>query len=206
MITIWGRLNSINVQKVIWTADETGVPYQRIDAGMAFGINATPEYRAMNPNGLIPVMKDGDFVLWESNTICRYLADSYAPGMLYPAAPKARAVVDQWLDWMVTELNPAFNLAFHHLVRFKPEDRDPAIIETSRAKTETKLAVLEQRLTVSPYVAGDMFTLADIIVGLGAHRWRRMPVAHAPNPAIDAWHARISTRPAAAQAISVPLT
>jgi glutathione S-transferase len=206
MITIWGRLNSINVQKVIWTADETGVQYQRIDAGMAFGINSTPEYRAMNPNGLIPVMKDDDFVLWESNAISRYLADSYAPGKLYPAAPETRAVVDQWLDWMVTELNPAFNLAFHHLVRFKPEDRDPAIVEVSRVKTEAKLAVLEQRLQASPYVAGDTFTLADIIVGLGAHRWRKMPIAHAPNPAIDAWYATITARPAAQQVLSVPLT
>ncbi len=206
MITIWGRLNSINVQKVIWTADETGVAYQRIDAGMAFGINSTPEYRAMNPYGLSPVMKDGDFVLWESNAICRYLADTYASGKLYPSDTKARALADQWMDWMVNELNSAINLAFHHLVRFKPEDRDEAIIEASRAKTEVKLAVLEQTLKTTPYVAGDTFTLADIIVGLSVNRWRRLPLAQMPNPAIDDWYARISARPAAKHALAVPLT
>jgi glutathione S-transferase len=206
MITIWGRMNSSNVQKVIWTADEAGVPYQRIDAGMAFGINSTPEYRAMNPNGLIPVMKDGDFVLWESNAISRYLADTYAPGRLNPTAIKARAVVDQWMDWTVTEFNPAINMAFHHLVRFKPEDRDPAIIEASRSKTEQKLALLEQRLQVSAHVAGEDFTIADVIAGVFVNRWRKLPLTRVTNPAIDAWFETISARPAAKQVLSVPLT
>jgi glutathione S-transferase len=206
MITIWGRTNSINVQKVIWTADEIGVPYQRIDAGMAFGINSTPEYRAMNPNGMIPVMKDGDFVLLESNAICRYLVDAHAPGALYPSAPQLRAVVDQWMDWAVTELVPAIGPTFHNLVRFAADKRDPAVIEAGRTKTELKLVVLESRLATTPYVAGDAFTLADLIIGLGVNRWHKMPISRQPTPAIDSWFAKLATRPGAQQALAVMLT
>jgi glutathione S-transferase len=206
MLTIWGRLNSINVQKVIWAADEAGIAYERIDAGAAFGINTTPEYRAMNPNGLVPVMRDGGFVLWESNAISRYLASKYAPGVLYPADAEQRAICDQWMDWMATELNPAFGPAFMQLIRTPQDKRDPAIVEAGRIKTEDKLNVLEARLAQSPYLTGDTFTIADIIVGLGLNRWLKLPLERQSHPAIEQWFARLSPRAGAKQVMAVPLT
>jgi len=204
-LTIWGRMNSINVQKVVWAAEEMELGYERHDAGMAFGIVNTPEYRAMNPNGLVPVIDDGGFVLWESNTIVRYLASAHGTDTLWPEDPVERADGERWMDWQATSFYPAYAPAFMGLVRTAPDKRDMAAIEASRAKAETLLAVLDAHLAGRDYL-GARFGVAELALGPTVHRWLNMPVARLPRPHVEVWHRRILSRPSAACFSALPVT
>ncbi|MEX5343197.1 glutathione S-transferase family protein [Pseudomonas sp. I2] len=195
MLKILGKASSINVRKVLWTCDELGLPYQREDWGSGFQPTDAPQFLALNPNATVPVIVDGDFVLWESNSILRYLANQHAGEHLYPATPRARASVDQWLDWQATDLNDAWRYAFMALVRQSPAHRDPSLLEASCAQWMAKMQLLERRLQdTAAYVAGGDFSLADVVIGLSLNRWRRTPLAHPPLPALDAYHARLCQR------------
>src|SRR3712207_2889948 len=134
MLKLWGRLNSVNVQKVVWALDEIGMAYERIDAGTPFGVNDTPDFLRMNPNGLVPVIDEGSFVLWESNAIVRYLAARYAGGLLWPEDLRVRADADRWMDWQATTFLPAVSPAFMNLVRTPEAKRDANAVEASREK------------------------------------------------------------------------
>jgi glutathione S-transferase len=206
MLTIWGRMNSINVQKAVWAAEDLGLAYTRHDAGMAFGLVNTPEYRAMNPNGLVPVIDDGGFILWESNTIVRYLAARYGAGTIWPGDPVMRADSDKWMDWQTTVFYPAYADAFRHLVRTPPEKRDAAVIEASRARTEEKMAMLDAHLASRAYLGGENFGIGDLALGPTLHRWLNMPIAREPRPHVEAWHRRITARPSAACFRDLPIT
>ena len=205
MLRIWGRISSVNVQKVVWCCDELGIPYERIDAGGAFGVNDTPEYLAKNPNGLVPVIDDDGFVLYESNAIVRYLCAKH-PGPLWPAEPRARADVDRWMEWQSTGYTPAMTQVFWQLVRTPAEKRDAAVIEASRVKSEKHCAVLDAHLRERNYVAGDSFSAADIVIGCAAHRWLHLPLAREPRPDLERWYATLKSRPASRQVTSLALT
>ncbi|MBL8519967.1 MAG: glutathione S-transferase N-terminal domain-containing protein [Betaproteobacteria bacterium] len=194
MLKIWGRLNSVNVQKVVWCADELGLAYARIDAGREHGVVGTPEYRAMNPNGLIPVIEDDGFVLWESNAIVRYLAAKHGLGTLCPADPAARADADRWMDWQATALNPAIGRAFVQLVRTAPADRNAAEVEAGRVAAEQKLALLDAHLATRDYLGGAAFTMADIPAGCSVDRWSKLPIERTPRPNVERWLARLRSR------------
>ncbi len=206
MLTLWGRTNSINVQKVIWTLGELDLDYARIDAGMAFGVVDTPEYSSRNPNRLVPTLDDDGYVLWESNTIVRYLAARYGAGRLYPEDLKARFIAEQWMDWQATNLYPALIPAFLGLVRQAPQFSAPATIEAARTKTEGFLAVLDAHLGANAFVAGEAFTMADIPAGASAWRWAAMPIAHEPRPNIARWLESLRGRPGFAGNIDLPLS
>jgi glutathione S-transferase len=206
MLKIWGRLNSINVQKVVWCADETGAPYERIEAGREFGIVNTPEYLAKNPNGLVPMIEDDGLVLWESNAVVRYLSARYAEGTLSPKELKARANTDRWMDWQATTFNPPIGQVFTQLIRTPEAQRDMAAVETNRQTAEKRLAMLDAHLAKQDYVAGDGFTMADIPLGLSVHRWLRLPVQREPRPNVERWYARLKDRKGAQQTLAVPLT
>ena len=205
VLRIWGRISSVNVQKVVWTADELGLAYERIEAGGAFGVVATPEYRRMNPNGLVPVIEDDGFVLWESNAIVRYLAAKHAPGTLWPDDLKRRADIDRWMDWQATTFTPAMRDAFWQLLRLAPEKRDAAVIESSRASSEKAADVLEAHLEGRAFVAADAFSPADIVLGCAAHRWLNLPLAREPRPQMQRWYESLKSRPGAARALSTPV-
>ncbi|HEY8567509.1 MAG TPA: glutathione S-transferase family protein [Beijerinckiaceae bacterium] len=205
MLTLWGRLNSINVQKAVFALEEIGTPYQRIDAGRGFGVNDTPEYGAMNPNRLVPVLKDGDFVLWESHAIVRYLAAKHPASGLMPEDLQVRADADRWMDWMHTAFNPAFGVAFHGLVRSPGSQRQEAI-QDSLSKSEEMAAILDAHLADRAYVAGEAFSMGDIPVACGAHRWFNLPTEKAPRPHMQRWYDEIMTRPAARRVLTLPIT
>ena len=205
MLRLWGRLSSINVQKVVWMADELGLAYERIEAGGAFGVVSTPEYRRLNPNGLVPVIEDDGFVLWESNAIVRYLAAKHAAGTLWPRDLQRRADIDRWMDWQATTFTPAMRDAFLQLVRVAPDKRDDALVESSRAASEKAAARLEAHLEARAYVAGDAFSPADIVLGCAAHRWLQLPLAREPRPQMQRWYAGLRARPGAAQVLATPL-
>jgi glutathione S-transferase len=196
MLTIWGRKNSINVQKVLWACDELGLDFERIDAGMAFGVNNTPEYKAMNPNGLVPVMKDEGFVLWESHAIVRYLARKQGLDALCPSLPEVAADADRWMDWFATTMWINLRPVFWGLVRTAPEKRDLAGIAKSTEALSANFELLNAHLSHRKYVAGEHFTMGDIPVGVGAFRWYNMDIDRSSLPYLDAWYKRICERPA----------
>ncbi|MBK6982151.1 MAG: glutathione S-transferase [Betaproteobacteria bacterium] len=206
MLRLWGRISSVNVQKVAWLVDELGIDCERIEAGGAFGVVATPEYRRMNPNGLVPVIEDDGFVLWESNAIVRYLAAKHAAGTLWPDDLRLRADVDRWMDWQATTFTPAMRDAFLQLVRTPPEARNTARVEASREAGEKAAAVLDSHLAGRGFVAGEAFSPADIVVGCAAHRWLNLPLAREARPQVERWYAGLRSRPGAARVLSTPVT
>lgn len=205
MLKIWGRLSSVNVQKVMWTVRELALPHERIEAGGQFGVVDTPGFRRMNPNGQVPVIDDGGFVLWESNAIVRYLSSRYGEGTLWPADPRARADTDRWMDWQTSEWQPAMLQAFLGLVRTPEENRDHAAIAASAAKANAKALVLEQTLQGREFVGGSQITMGDIVVGCAAHRWLGIPMERPATPALSAWYRRLMMRPAVQGILTLPL-
>ena len=209
VLRLWGRLSSINVRKVVWTAQELDLPVQRTDAGGQFGLVCEPAFLRLNPNGLVPVMEDegsdGNVVLWESNTIVRYLCAKHAPGRLYPEALPARFVAEQWMDWQQTTLNPAGRGAFMQWVRTPPEQRQPEHIRQSVAATEPLLALLNAHLERQPFVAGEHFTMADIPLGCEVHRWFGLPQERPSWPHLERWFTAVQTRTGALGLLDQPL-
>ena len=203
MLKIWGRISSINVRKVVWCAQELGLAFERIDAGRDFGIVQTPEYRALNPNSLVPTIEDeldGErVVLWESNVVVRYLCARHAAGTLYPEPLAARFDAERWMDWQQTTLNPAGREAFVQWVRTQPERRDAAAVARSVAATERLLAQLDAHLATRTHMAGDAFTIADLPIGCEVHRWFGLPAAEYRRPRwpnVERYFAMLRARPA----------
>jgi glutathione S-transferase len=207
VLRIWGRISSINVQKVVWCCDEIGLAYERLDAGGSFGRTKTPEYLAMNPNSLVPVIQDDDgLVLYESNAIVRYLAARDSPGKLWPRELAKSADVDRWMEWQSTSFTPAMRDAFWQLIRTPESERNHAAVEKSRSECERFAEILDAHLARHRHLTDNGFTAADIVVGCAAHRWLRLPVARAPRPNLQRWYDEIRSRPGARQVMSVELT
>jgi glutathione S-transferase len=197
MLKILGKSTSINVRKVLWTCEEAGLPYQQEDWGSGFRDTHAPEFLALNPNAMVPVLVDGDFVLWESNTICRYLARRAGAVALLPEDAQARAQVEQWMDWQATELNNAWRYAFMALVRGSGAHTDPAAIEASIANWNRHMELLDRQLArTGAYVAGEQFTLADVVIGLSVNRWAMTSMQRPRLEAVDAYYDRLAERPA----------
>ena len=208
MLRLWGRLSSINVRKVVWAAQELEITLQRTDAGGQFGLVREAEYLQRNPNGLVPLMEDDDTgaMLWESNTIVRYLCARHAPGNLYPEALPARFMAEQWMDWQQTTLNPAGRDAFVQWIRTPAAQRNDALVAASVAATEPLMALLDAHLERQPFLAGERFTMADIPVGCEVHRWWGLPQDRIARPHLERWYHAVSTRPGARGVLDQPLS
>ena len=195
MLEVLGRPNSINVRKVLWLCEELGLPYRNEAWGFGELSLQSPEYQALNPNGLVPVLRDGGFVLWESNTICRYLTGREGRSDLLPTEAAARARVEQWMDWQAGELNNAWRYAFMGLVRKSPAHQDAAAIQTSLQQWQRHMQIAEDVLAqTGAYMAGATFTLADVVIGLAVQRWFMTPMDHPALPAVAAYRERLSAR------------
>jgi len=207
-LTIWGRANSVNVQKVLWCLAELDLAYERIDAGMAFGKNDQPEYLAMNPNGRVPTLVDGDYVLWESNSIMRYLNLAHGKASpIYPQSPQARAAVDRWLDWTLSTLQPVGRPVFWALVRTPKEKRDMVAIQKDVDAEAVVWRIPDALLATRRYIEGDQFTIADIALGAFARRWFGVGGVTKPKlPNLERWFALISERPGFQKFIAPPMT
>ncbi len=206
MLKIWGRKNSINVQKVLWATGELALPFERIDAGMAFGVNNTPEYKAMNPNGLVPLINDDGFILWESHVIVRYLARKHGLGALCPADAQAAADADRWMEWFSTTLWINLRPVFWNLVRTAPEKRDMPLVESSLKLLTTNFQVVDAWLANHDYMAGKAFSMGDIPMGVSAFRWYNMDITRPVLKNLDAWYARLCVRPAFKEHAMLTLT
>ncbi|WHA42878.1 glutathione S-transferase [Agrobacterium larrymoorei] len=206
MLKIWGRINSTNVRKVLWIVEELDLVHQRIDAGGAFGLVNDPAYRAMNPNGLVPVIQDGDDVLWESNTIVRYLATRYGEGALNLTDPIARAQAEKWMDWATSALAGTFRDLFWGMVRTPEDQRDMAKINTAREAVGKLLRMPDEALAKQDYLSGDTFGIGDIPLGCFAYAWFEMPIERPALPNLEAWYQRLKGREAYQRAVMTPLT
>jgi glutathione S-transferase len=194
MLKIWGRTTSSNVQKVLWCCAELDIPFERVDLGGPFGGNRDPEYLKLNPNGLVPTVVDGDLVMWESNTICRYLATTRNGEHLYPRDPAARTHVERWMDWQLG------------LVRTRPEALDHAAVEAARRRALAGWAIAEDALQDQPYLAGAELSLAEIVLGTQIYRWFNLPIERPALSHLRAWYERLRERPGFKKHIEIPIT
>jgi glutathione S-transferase len=202
-ITVWGRLNSVNVQKVIWALEEVGVPYEHVPLGGKFGGLDDPAYERLNPNRRVPTLRDGDTVIWESHAIVRYLAAQYGAGTLWPTDPRVRATADQWTDWTATSFQAAWLGVFESYYRVPAARRDLAAIASARADADRLLRMLEKALAGRDFLVGPQLTYADIVVGSGMFRWMTMGIERDPMPNLEAWYARLRARPAYLKGVCV---
>ena len=207
MITIYGRATSSNVQKALWCAGELGIDFiHESEYGGPHGKLDQPDYLALNPNGLVPTLVHDDFVLWESNTIVRYLGLAFGAGSLSPSDPRDRANAERWMDWNQTSLDEVTFPAFYELVRKTPDERDQSVIDRAVSASAPKFAILDAALERNPYVAGSELTIGDIVFGPGIHRWLNLPVKRSSIPNVEAWYARMKERPAFAKYVAIPLS
>jgi glutathione S-transferase len=205
MLKIWGRITSLNVRKVVLTAQELGIPFERVDAGGAFGIVQTPDYLAKNPNALVPLVEDDQVQLWESNVIVRYLCARHAPDTLYPLALPPRFDAERWMDWQQTTLNPAGRTAFIQWIRTPAERRDAQAIAQSVAATESQMALLDRHLAGQPFMTGDRLTMADLPIACEVDRWIQLPQPRTERPHLDRWYEAILARPSSRGALGLAL-
>ncbi|TPM26912.1 glutathione S-transferase family protein [Mesorhizobium sp. B2-3-5] len=204
MIEVFARRNASNAMPVMWTLGELEIPHIRHDLGGSFGGTKEPGYLAMNPNGQIPTIKDGDFVLWESNAIVRYLCRCYdRAGLLLPATERGYSLADQWMDWYKTTLYLPYIDLFWEIVRTEPSRRSPGIANFRKA-TEEGLAILDHQLSKAGYVVGDALTMADIPFGTLAFRYLNLEIDRPSFPHIEAWHSRLLERPAFQKHVAFP--
>ena len=206
MIKIWGRTDSSNVQKVLWCSGELGLDFERFDVGGKFGGNKDKPYLDMNPNGLVPTIQDGDFILWESNSIMRYFVDKYGQGKLLPSTPEGRANSNRWMDWQLTTLGPAIVPLFWGLIRTPEDKRDPKAISAALERTSNAWKIVDVQLAKAPFVAGDGLTLGDIPLGVWAYRWYNLPTDRPKFANVDGWYKRLCERQPYQKHIMLPLT
>ena len=206
-LRLWGRMTSINVRKVVWTAQELGLALERIDAGAQFGIVRTSDYLARNPNALVPLLEDsrGILTLWESNVIVRYLCAKHSHGQLYPEPLHERFDAERWMDWQQTTLNPAGRDAFVQLIRKPGGASDERLVQASVTATEPLLDLLDAHLARQPYMAGGKLTMADIPIACEIHRWWGLPLARKPRPHLECWYQQMLVRPASCGVLDIPL-
>jgi glutathione S-transferase len=196
VLTILGRRSSGNVMLPLWAADELGVEHRQVDVGGSFGGNDQPAYLDKNPNGLVPTIEDGEFVLWESNAIMRYLCAKYGSGTLCPVDLQERGLAEQWMDWKLSTVMPMMTPIFWGLVRTAEQDRDLDQIQRSIERGWNVWRILDRHLERNEYVAGDAFTMGDIPLGPQIHRWLELVEDQPAMPNLEAWYQRLTERPA----------
>lgn len=206
MLRIWGRANSINVQKVLWIVQELDLAHERIDAGLQYGKVNEPWFRAMNPNGRVPTIDDAGFLLYESNAIVRYLIRRYGEGRFLPESLQAQAVADSWMDWATSTLAPPMTTLFWGLIRTPIESRNPEALEAARQQLEQVIAILDSHLASRPYLAGPHISMGDVPVGCFVHRWMALPINREHHAHVAQWYARLCERPAFRARVMLPLS
>jgi len=208
MLKIWGRNTSSNVQKAMFAIGELKLPHERIDIGGAFGKNREPAYLAMNPNGLVPTLEEDDgFLLWESNTIIRYLAAKHGAGSLMPSDLRIRALANKWMDWQLSVLGPAITPVFWGMIRTQPEQRDHKAIADGKVKSTAAVKMLDEQFAKTPYAGGDAFSMGDIPIAIMCYRYRELVAERPAFPHFERWYAAIAARQAFRDHVSaVPLT
>lgn len=205
-LRIWGRLTSINVKKVVWTAQELGLDFQRTEAGGVHGVVKTPEYLRLNANALVPVIEDAGYVLWESNVIVRYLTAKHSMGQMYPTDLQQRFDAERWMDWQQTTVNPASRPGFWQLIRTPADQRNAQAIADSNVAVERLMTTLDAHLAGRRFMLGEHFSMADIPLGCEVHRWFGLPQSREKRPNVERWFAELRARPASQGVLDMALS
>lgn len=207
MLKVWGRSNSVNVQKVVWCLAEIGIEFERRDAGREFGINDQDWFLRLNPNGKVPLLQDGDFALWESNTIVRYLSAKYDFGGLCPSSVEQRADAERWMDWALSSLSRSHAIAFWNLIRTPAAERNMGAVAKAVAQTNAAFSILDQHLATRDYVIGTELTMGDIPIGAIANRWFSLEgIERLQWPHLRRWYQHLTARSAFQQHVMLPLS
>ncbi|MCL5425274.1 MAG: glutathione S-transferase family protein [Gammaproteobacteria bacterium] len=208
MITLWGRNNSTNVKKVLWVLEELKLPFEQIQAGLEHGVNNTPEYLAMNPTGLVPLLKDDatNSVLWESNAIIRYLAAQYGQSKLWMEEPAKRAQMEKWMEWANSTLTPSHRKILMGYVRTPPEKRDHAAIEAAIKESEALFALMDNALANQTWFSGDAFGLGDIAIAPFVYNMLNSGLTWQPRPHLQLWTEQLAERPTYRKVVMIPVT
>ncbi|WP_145518352.1 glutathione S-transferase [Yersinia mollaretii] len=206
MLTVWGRNNSTNVKKVLWCLEELALGYERIDVGGQYGKLNEPLYRAMNPNGLIPCLQDEDFILWESNTIVRYLAAQYGENRLYVADARQRAAAEKWMDWVTSSVVEPFKAVFIGLIRTPPEQQDKAKIAQGIEQLNRLMTIADSALAQQVYLSGDKFGIGDIPLGCLAYAWFNLSITRPELPHLQRWYQSLTQRAAFQKVIDIGIS
>jgi glutathione S-transferase len=202
MLRIWGRVNSINVQKVMWAVTELKVPHERVDAGMQFGVVNTPEYRKLNPNGRVPTIEYDGFVLWESNVIVRYLYAKHGPRRTLEEGYAA----EKWMDWATSTVAAPITTIFWQLIRTPAEKRDMAAVDAALKQASDVFKIADDALAAQPYLSGRDFGMGDIPFGCFCYRWHALPVERPAHPNLLRYYERLKARPAYQKHVMLPLS
>jgi glutathione S-transferase len=203
MLKIWGRVNSINVQKVMWAVGELKLPHERVDAGMAFGVVNTPEYRKMNPNGRVPTIDYDGFVLWESNVIVRYLYAKHGPARSLEQGYGE----EKWMDWTTSTVGAPITTMFWQLIRTPAEKRDMPAVEAALKQAVDIFTIADDTLASRPYMGGASFSMGDIPFGCFVNRWFGLPIQRPDHPNLARYFERLKSRPAFREHVAaIPLT
>lgn len=204
MIEIWGRSSAYNVQKVLWTLGELELPYRHIDAGGSAGGLDQAEFLAMNPNGRIPVLADGDVTIWESNSIVRYLCAKYSQNRLWAETPAKRSLAERWMDWELATLQADFLDLFWGFYRTPEALRDHQKIQHAAARCRKHFALLDAHLAEHTFLAGDEFTMGDIPVATSLYRYFEMGIPTPEIPNVRRWYGALAERKAYREHIMTP--
>ncbi len=206
MVRVLGRANSINVQKVMWIAAEIGLDVERVDVGGAFGGNDQADYLAKNPNGRIPTLEDGEFILWESNAIVRYLAEKYGAAPWQPARVEDKFHAHQWMDFYLTTLHPSMTTIFWTLVRTAPEDRNQAALDKALVEASKAFTIVDAHLAKNTFMTGTAPTIGDVPLGCAAYRWHNLEIERPDLPHLKRWYESLASRLAYQENVMLPLT
>tara|TARA_R110002124_G_scaffold114535_19_gene269379 strand:+ start:7859 stop:8482 length:624 start_codon:yes stop_codon:yes gene_type:complete len=198
MVKILGRLTSINVRKALWALEEVGVACEREDWGLPLRDPKVPEFLALNPNAQVPVLIDGDFVLWDSIAIMGYVNQAFGNGALLPGTARGQALAMQWVLWQNNEMASHWGYPLRAIIRKEPGFDDARKLADNIAVWADKMAIIDAHLARSgAFVVGEQFSLADIAITLGLHRWFAIPFDHPPLPAAEAYYQTMLQRPTA---------
>ena len=195
MLKLFGRRDALNVQKLTWFAGELDLAVERVDRGGPFGGNRDPAYLALNPNGTVPTLVDGEFVLWESNAVVRYLAETYGGPPWLPADRQGRALAGQWMDWSIAVIIRRIAPLIEGL-REPAERQDAAQIAAHRDRVAEAWTVLDNHLANRDYILGAAPTIADVALGAVVNRWYVLPIERPARPRLEKWYGRLRERPA----------
>jgi len=205
MILVKGRTTSGNVMKVTWILEELNLPYEREDIGGKFGKNKDQDYLDLNPMGLVPTFIDGDTVLWESNTIVRYVANKYSAGNMAPNDLGERAKLELWMDWQLFAINPMMRPVYHGIIRTKPEDRNWDEITRNIDRGNEPWAMLDKHLEGKEFIGGDKLTIADFPLGPVIHRFHAITENRPSIPNVDRWYNNLKKSEAYQKIVMIPL-
>lgn len=204
-LKIWGRRSSLNVQKVMWLVGELDISFEHLPAGGDLGGLSEPSFLALNPHGRVPVIQDGEVVVWESQAILRYLAATYGRDSFWSDSPARRSQFDRWMDWSQSSFQPDFlNGVFWGFYRTPEHLRDMRAVKIKIERCSTYMRLLDRVLAERPFLASDKMSLADIPIGTSLYRYFNLNIDRPDVPHVEAWYARLQQRPAYREHVMIP--